>query len=449
MHGQKVGHVNKEAAAKLAPLLDNSRLPLTCEASIPGRGDQWKLPLLVEFYSVAPSEAESHRAADYVSSAIHNKFRGHNFQWAYPFLKSSNGSKVKGDTLKVHSKVISWETQAQDLDAMFEKQCQDQIKNLPSLPKPPQLRSHVHLFSHQTIGIRWLVHQETSPRPIPFFTKVKEKGRTIWNCDITKCSQSERPSPIRGGILADEMGLGKTLQVIGCILMAPPKGKVYGAEDCSKNDMQAAKANDDTCTSSASTTTISIPDEAMIHSFTSVKLKSVLKSAGMIVSGTKKNRLDRVLKGIQSGLIKGDNFVDVIHDNVPDVVSLSTSIDPLPHSDNCGCTLIVCPVSVMSNWQHQINTHVKENTLKAVLYQGPDRYNLLSDVQGGSVDVLIVSYDTLTADYGKTGTGVTSSQGEDHRIDEPLKKRQKLGFSIMDLCFHRIGECIISILRCS
>ena len=83
MHGQKVGHVNKEAAAKLSRLLDNSRLPLTCEASIPSRGDQWKLPLLIEFYSVSPSEAEIRSTEDYVASAIHNTLRGYNFKWTY------------------------------------------------------------------------------------------------------------------------------------------------------------------------------------------------------------------------------------------------------------------------------------------------------------------------------------------------------------------------------
>ena len=42
----------------------------------------------------------------------------------------------------------------------------------------------------------------------------------------------------------------------------------------------------------------------------------------------------------------------------------------LDHSSDPICTLIVCPVSVMSNWIEQINSHVQEGTLRAEIYAG-------------------------------------------------------------------------------
>lgn len=60
-------------------------------------------------------------------------------------------------------------------------------------------------------------------------------------------------------------------------------------------------------------------------------------------------------------------------------------------------TLIVCPVSVMSNWQDQIDTHVAPRTLRVACFLGPQRHELLA--QENQWDILITSYHTLQADY--------------------------------------------------
>ena len=36
-------------------------------------------------------------------------------------------------------------------------------------------------------------------------------------------------------------------------------------------------------------------------------------------------------------------------------------------------TLIICPLSTISNWEEQINSHVKEGTLSVYVYHGPGR----------------------------------------------------------------------------
>lgn len=90
------------------------------------------------------------------------------------------------------------------------------------------------------------------------------------------------------------------------------------------------------------------------------------------------------------------------------------------------CTIIVCPVSVLSNWTDQVSQFVAPGVLSIELYHGPQRHTVLPDVKAGNVDILLVSYNTLAADYDASGKG-----------DAPKKKKAKRE-SIFDIDFHRI-----------
>lgn len=84
----------------------------------------------------------------------------------------------------------------------------------------------------------------------------------------------------------------------------------------------------------------------------------------------------------------------------------------------------MCPVSVLSNWTDQINQFVAPGVLSVELYHGPNRHSVLPQVKSGNVDVLLVSYNTLAADYDVSGAA-------------PKKKKTKRE-SIFDIDFHRI-----------
>lgn len=84
----------------------------------------------------------------------------------------------------------------------------------------------------------------------------------------------------------------------------------------------------------------------------------------------------------------------------------------------------------MSNWTDQVSAFVAPGVLSVELYYGPNRHAVLSEVQAGNVDILLVSYNTLAADYDASGKG-----------DAPKKKkakRAKTESSIFDIEFHRI-----------
>jgi SWI/SNF-related matrix-associated actin-dependent regulator of chromatin subfamily A3 len=62
------------------------------------------------------------------------------------------------------------------------------------------------------------------------------------------------------------------------------------------------------------------------------------------------------------------------------------------------CTLIVCPLSVISNWEKQINDYVNKK-FKVTVWAGPDRGKHLVDLNRNKTDVLLVSYGTLGSDF--------------------------------------------------
>lgn len=69
-----------------------------------------------------------------------------------------------------------------------------------------------------------------------------------------------------------------------------------------------------------------------------------------------------------------------------------------------GTTLIVAPVSVMSNWAQQIERHVKkDNPLKVLTYHGSGRKRM-SFRDFNEYNVVITSYGTLSTEYLPRGT---------------------------------------------
>lgn len=68
-----------------------------------------------------------------------------------------------------------------------------------------------------------------------------------------------------------------------------------------------------------------------------------------------------------------------------------------------GTTLIVAPVSVMSNWVQQIERHVKKgNPLKVLTYHGSNRKRMTYR-EFGEYDVVVTSYGTLSTEYSSKG----------------------------------------------
>jgi len=220
LEGQQVGHIKKEIAAILAPIMD-SMPHIKLDGTIPARGNAWNIPIRIEFLGPDPNQAE------HVESLFRNQRMARAKKKKAPPKQATGATKMNKPEVVVQTKKLDWKEQQKNLDDMFQNQSKDQLANLPDVEIPVQLTQK--LFEHQVQGIQWLVQRERGTQPVPFYKQTQENGKDVWFCEITNSSQSSKPESARGGILADDMGLGKTLQSLGLILSNPPEGRDYSA----------------------------------------------------------------------------------------------------------------------------------------------------------------------------------------------------------------------------
>mmetsp|Transcript_11266 Transcript_11266/g.27119 ORF Transcript_11266/g.27119 Transcript_11266/m.27119 type:complete len:965 (-) Transcript_11266:92-2986(-) len=430
VHHEKIGHIKGTQCCHLAPLMDQYGERLKIEGTIPRRGTVWNLPVALEFYSTSQELAQE------LSQALKQKLKYTKIRMEPNFggsVAANRTAAVVTPTTEavIQTQKVDWNQQQQQLDDMFEKQLELQLQNLPNVEMPSAFKSKLKLFDYQIQGIRFLVEKERNPTPAPFFRRVQEQGKTMHLCEITQSSQVKPPSPIKGSILCDEMGLGKSLQALGLILLEPKAGVQYVGKPSSIEEEESVDKEN-------------IPSMSKIQSTSNKTLKEILKAAKLKTSGNKKALVDRIAQGLTTKTVAGKHFPESMRHQPPAVsstrASSSSQVSSSSSSNNSNtnkCTLIVCPVTVMANWTHQVQDHVQEGVLNLQLYHGNSRHKILQQVLvEEQVDILLVSYHTLAADYAKVFGGKKSSNGSSSG-EEPVRKKSKTQ-SIFDISFHRI-----------
>ncbi|KAI0074381.1 hypothetical protein K474DRAFT_1626028 [Panus rudis PR-1116 ss-1] len=213
------------------------------------------------------------------------------------------------------------------LDTLLPK---EDVLNLPEHPNPPGIATGdltVNLLKHQSQALKWCIDHEypelpksVNDKPVQFWQLRSAGAKTFYFNLATKTPQSEAPPLGRGALCADSMGLGKTLTMLALIL-------------ATKSD-------------------------------------------------------------------------------VP--------------TDFARTTLIVVPLSILSNWEKQIEDHVKPGALTYCVYYGSGRN--LSAAELKKYDVVITTYQTVVGEHAP------SSRGE----DGPSKKKQKTQNSLFGVKWKRI-----------
>mmetsp|Transcript_59675 Transcript_59675/g.176827 ORF Transcript_59675/g.176827 Transcript_59675/m.176827 type:complete len:971 (-) Transcript_59675:116-3028(-) len=394
VHGEKVGHIKATQASGLAPILDavDDRAGVDIAYSnvtkvdgiIPRPAGTYTMPVRLEFYGNNPESAETD--AEVLQWYLSNS--GIKLETARKRGSSSSargGRKGAGKSpTAVRAKTVTvrdWKSQS-ELDAMFDKQ-RSLLASIPSTHQPLQLTST--LLPHQSVGLSWLVHRETARHNRLFWKNVKERGKSVWLSEITNASQRREPRRVRGGLLCDEMGMGKSLMTLALILSHPPTPFTY-PDGMTNSEDKTEKSSDDE--------------------------EKVTKSSDAAVESSSASAVSKRMKV----------------DSSPPTASVSKaamSVGAEP-SDGCISTLIVCPVSVLSNWMEQVELHVHPNVLRVVLYHGPNRYSVLPRVHTNQIDILLVSYNTLAMDF------------KAYFSDMKKSKKRKRADNIFDIRFHRI-----------
>lgn len=68
---------------------------------------------------------------------------------------------------------------------------------------------------------------------------------------------------------------------------------------------------------------------------------------------------------------------------------------------NSKATLLVCPVSTVSNWEDQVKSHIAPNSIKYYIYHGSSRCQDIDEL--AEYDLIITSYHTMAAEKTKGG----------------------------------------------
>jgi hypothetical protein len=255
MNGQKVGHIKKQEAAKLAPLLQQMK-EITVSATISSSGTDRSMPVTVNLLTISarplsnfelepiyrtittrlhhhfhrakkepalsrvtPSPTEMNRAplqalttglANIASTnAEDQKLKAHeDTSTSSPIRAASLQELTAGlnDTkadLEVEMTNVDWADAHEQLDEIFDQQSENRLEQLPNYSMPTQFQN-LELFDYQKDGIRWLIHQERNQTAVPPFIKeIFQGGRKKWLCTITRAIFLKPPKPICGGVLAD------------------------------------------------------------------------------------------------------------------------------------------------------------------------------------------------------------------------------------------------------
>ena len=96
-----------------------------------------------------------------------------------------------------------WKQEMSDLDKMFLEHAREKLTNLHPHEMPTDLLRGLTLLPHQEQGVRWMLSQELSNNPPPFWVPAG-LNNSRWRCKVSGFKyRSTAPDPIRGGVLAD------------------------------------------------------------------------------------------------------------------------------------------------------------------------------------------------------------------------------------------------------
>ncbi|XP_008071164.1 helicase-like transcription factor isoform X6 [Carlito syrichta] len=475
VNGNQVGHLKKDLAAALAYIMDNKLAQI--EGVVPfGANNAFTMPLHMSFWG-----KEENR------KAVLDQLKKHGFKLGPApktvgfSLESNWGSGRAGPSysMPVHAAV---QMTTEQLKTEFDKLFEDLKEDDKTHEMEPAEAVETPLLPHQKQALAWMVSRENSKELPPFW----EQRNDLYYNTITNFSEKDRPVNVHGGILADDMGLGKTLTAIAVILTNFHDGKPLPIErikknllkkDCNVNDESMKLGRNKATNEKADGLSKGGSRYSEEPSISDVKEKNKCPMSELSSSRPKRRKtamqyiessdseeieasalpqkMKGKLKNVQpetksrikagSSKVKEDAaFACALTSSTPATKkkmlkkgasavegSKKTDVEERPRT-----TLIICPLSVLSNWIDQFGQHIKSEVhLNFYVYYGPDRIRdpaLLS-----KQDIVLTTYNILTHDYGTKGDSPLHSirwlrviLDEGHAIRNPNAQQTK---AVLDL----------------
>ncbi|TKY90805.1 hypothetical protein EX895_000803 [Sporisorium graminicola] len=242
-----------------------------------------------------------------------------------------------------------------------------------------------------------------------------------WRNLITNRETMTQPRICRGAILADDMGLGKTITTLALLAHTLTDAKAFGASKVERDPK------------------VELAEALRIANVSSEAASRELerRQGDGKVKGHGKRRLSDSDE-FEMDVNKGDEDDDDDGEGTP---SVSLAVHGAPPSAKFGsakgkrskpkkdkidpelvrrqhlerrsrATLIVCPVSVISNWEEQIREHwVKQKRPRVYIYHGPSRATNIKWI--ADHDIVLTTYSTLGSEFSNQSTWATDDSRSD------------------------------------
>ncbi|NXP12896.1 HLTF factor, partial [Thinocorus orbignyianus] len=417
VNGDQVGHIKKELAAALAGIMDN-KLALI-EGVVPyGAKNTFTMPVQMSFWGREENK-----------EAVLDQLKKHGFKLAPPLKESGFGSKwISGRAgpsyrAPVHAAV---QLTAEQLKSEFDKLFEDLEEDDKSCEMEGAEAVGTLLLPHQKQALAWMVSRENSDDLPPFW---EERSNLYYNI-LTNFAEKQRPKNVLGGILADDMGLGKTLTTIALILTNFQDGKPLPVEKITRDkcnevswfDNQAKDYIFHKCQFllyEASSNVMEPGVSDIKFETTSLKHSNCLlerdKAKKPRYSGSSDLREPEKWlppqtettschvqedKGFASALLSSSTSLK--RKTKRKGTTTGQSVEKKYSNAGPRATLIVCPLSVLSNWIDQFEQHIHQDFhVNIYVYYGSDRSkdpSVLSEQ-----DIVLTTYNILATDYGVRG----------------------------------------------
>ncbi|BGP07126.1 DNA helicase rad5 [Rhodotorula toruloides] len=276
------------------------------------------------------------------------------------------------------------------------------IKNDASLPErdPPDTFA-LTLRPYQKQALRWMAAMETGEEQ----ARKSLSMHPLWEKYLFPGSKDEKDcfyynpysgelslvfpkasTKCRGGILADEMGLGKTIMVASLI----HTNTAWTAVQTTDDEAGSAAAGADS-------------DSDLDLSTTKKPIQTQSRLAG-------------------GGIFRKSQPSSCTANG-------SSSKRPRLKSGTPRATLVVAPMTLISQWCDELERSSKGGELRVLMYYGNKRESgadLQQEIDGG-VDVVVTSYGTLCSDFKQSGFDTPAQPSKEKAADDAAKKSKGKG----------------------
>ncbi|XP_067334713.1 helicase-like transcription factor isoform X1 [Channa argus] len=405
VYGYQVGHIKKELAAAMAHVMDNNLAKVEGVVHS-GTKNKFYMPVMLSFWG---KEENKNAVIECMARRGYKLNTGGTNPIGANQTYSSQGARAMASK-KVVTIPLTPEELKNAFDNLFEglMESKDGKKEAAKSVGTP-------LLPHQKQALSWMCARENKSGLPPFWER---RGELYYN-SLTCFSAKEIPDRVCGGILADDMGLGKTLTTIALILTNFHKGKPLPVETCEEQSSfvkVASKLKGSSSASDGTGTLCSDRPQAALSSVETPDLVEITDKSEKTESKGKKKAIKRKASKEAPVLQEDLDFAAALSGPAldsglkrkrasktePPTMSLDSSMSKSGADSSARTTLIICPLSVLSNWLDQFEQHVHANVkLNVYLYYGSDRNRCKKFLS--SQDVVITTYNVLSAEFGNKG----------------------------------------------